>query len=804
MTSSISGIGSGLDVNSIVDQLMQIERQGQRRVVAKRDAIQSRLDALVKIRQQFSALSSAASSLESATKWNAFTASSSDTDVATATTTTNATTGSLSFRVNTLATSAALRSTNTITSTGTVIATGNLLVAKGGQALGFATLASDGSLPLDKYEIRVTQSSAGASRTGLGAPTPTTVITTGVNDTVTATVNGSAETYTIAAGTYTRADLATALQNASGGALEAGVGVTTNRLTLTTTREGSAASLQVTGGSALADLGLGIDESAAVGVDGIVKVGETSTTLTDIDVGGTATLAAATGSVSVTFGGGVRVGAINARNVSLGSGTLKSVVDAINQANVGVTAAAVKVGSDAYRLQISSATAGSAGKLNLDTSVFSGVGGLTTMSAGTDAEITIGDGEGAYTVQSASNTVTSLLPGVTISLKKTSEAPVTLSIARDPAALADKVNALVTAANTALAEIRRQSAYDVASKRGGPLAGVSAVRSLANSVAQAVTGVVSGNTLGAGNGVGLGLSRDGNLTFNRTKFLEAYDADPNGVADLFVQRATATDPLIGFSKATTRTKPGTYAIEITTAATRASVTGTALGGGVITNAETLDVKVGTTTATYAAAAGESLASIAAGLNAAFAANNLALSASVNSNQLVIQATKYGATGTFSVRSSATGPGQSGVAATASTWEELLGVDVVGTIGGVTGTGSGNVLTTGANDAILPGLSITSLATSPGSYGSVTYAPGIAARVARAALGANDAAAGAITTAEEGSRATIRRYNKDIDDWDRRLADRQLRLKLQYATLDTTLGQLRSQSTWLSSQISTLQ
>jgi hypothetical protein len=87
--------------------------------------------------------------------------------------------------------------------------------------------------------------------------------------------------------------------------------------------------------------------------------------------------------------------------------------------------------------------------------------------------------------------------------------------------------------------------------------------------------------------------------------------------------------------------------------------------------------------------------------------------------------------------------------------------------------------------------------------TITYAPGIAARLARVVLAANDSATGSITAAEEGTRSTIRRYDKDIDEWDRRLADRQLRLKLQYASLDTTLGQLRSQSSWLAAQVSSL-
>lgn len=803
MTSSISGLGSGLDINSIVDQLMQLERKPQQRVIAQRDDVQARLDALGKVRSSFRFLNTAATMLDRASLWKAFTSATSDDTIATATSAANATTGSLTFTVDRLATTAALRSTNTIASPNTVIASGNLLIAKGGTALGLSSLASDASLPVGKYDIRVTQSSAAASRTATSALDATTVITAGDNDTITANINGSATTITIAAGSYTRSGLASAITAAAGNALTASVSATTQRLTLKTLAEGSAASIEITGGTALGDLGLDVDASAAIGADGIVKVGDTETTISSISAGGTASLAAETGSVTATFSGGLRVGVLSARNVSLGTGTLSAVVNAINGANNGVTAAAIKVGTDAYRLQVTSTSAGSSGRLNLDTAVFAGMGGLSTVSQGNDAKITIGDGEGAYSVESASNTVSNVLPGVTINLKKQSTDPVTISIARDASALAGKVNGLVNAANSVISQINDLSKYDATSKKGGPLTGVATMRALVASVTQAVATAVNGNSLGAGNQAGISVNRDGTIAFNQQKFLDAYNADPDTVSDLFVRRASTDNAAVTFSGASASTRSGSYAVQVTTPATRAAVTGSALGSGTITDAETIDVKVGSTSATYAATAGESLTSIADGLNAAIAASGLALSASVSSGQLVVRATAYGASGSFSVRSNATGTGQTGVASADNSWEAHNGVDIAGTIDGKTAKGSGAVLTVPTTDSKIPGLAVTVTGTSSGSYGTVTYAPGIAARLALAVIGATDAKVGSITAAEQGSQASVQRYNKDIDDWDRRLADRQARLKAQYATLDTTLGQLRNQSGWLSAQIAGL-
>ena len=46
-------------------------------------------------------------------------------------------------------------------------------------------------------------------------------------------------------------------------------------------------------------------------------------------------------------------------------------------------------------------------------------------------------------------------------------------------------------------------------------------------------------------------------------------------------------------------------------------------------------------------------------------------------------------------------------------------------------------------------------------------------------------------------------NDQISDWDIRLADKQTQLNKQYSDLETTLASLQSQSSWLSSQLSSL-
>jgi flagellar hook-associated protein 2 len=256
------------------------------------------------------------------------------------------------------------------------------------------------------------------------------------------------------------------------------------------------------------------------------------------------------------------------------------------------------------------------------------------------------------------------------------------------------------------------------------------------------------------------------------------------------------------------TRAGTYAVDITQAAAQASKTGTALLGAGLLAAETIDVRVGGATgvtATYAAHAGETLDSVADGLNAAFAQQSLAMSAQVVGGQLVLRSSAYGSLASFEVRSSALGAAgdQTGLVAATGVWESHAGVDVAGTINGVAATGNGQALIAPALDPSLGGLALTITATAPGSLGTFSYIPGIAARLDAAASDAIDFGTGSITTAISGRQSQIGEIDSRISDWDVRLAQREATMRAQYAAMETALGKLKDQSNWLAGQLASL-
>ncbi|HKT01392.1 MAG TPA: flagellar filament capping protein FliD [Rugosimonospora sp.] len=81
--------------------------------------------------------------------------------------------------------------------------------------------------------------------------------------------------------------------------------------------------------------------------------------------------------------------------------------------------------------------------------------------------------------------------------------------------------------------------------------------------------------------------------------------------------------------------------------------------------------------------------------------------------------------------------------------------------------------------------------------------GLATTLNNLAKGATDIVAGTLTTAIQGRTSEIKQLNAQIDDWTTRLADRQNTLQQQFTAMEVSLGQLKNQSSWLSSQIASL-
>jgi flagellar hook-associated protein 2 len=110
-TISSAGIGSGLDVNSIVTQLVALEKTPLKTLALKATNVQAQISAFGEIQSQFAALTDVTTRISAASTWGARTASSSNVSAATITATGTANATSFSLEVDQLAQSQSVSST---------------------------------------------------------------------------------------------------------------------------------------------------------------------------------------------------------------------------------------------------------------------------------------------------------------------------------------------------------------------------------------------------------------------------------------------------------------------------------------------------------------------------------------------------------------------------------------------------------------------------------------------------------------------------------------------------------------------
>jgi flagellar hook-associated protein 2 len=91
----------------------------------------------------------------------------------------------------------------------------------------------------------------------------------------------------------------------------------------------------------------------------------------------------------------------------------------------------------------------------------------------------------------------------------------------------------------------------------------------------------------------------------------------------------------------------------------------------------------------------------------------------------------------------------------------------------------------------------------GTGAGATAVPGVAQRLLAVAKNATDSTTGTLTLKAKSQDTLATDLQKRIDDWDIRLATRRATLERQYTAMESALSSLQNQSSWLSSQISSL-
>jgi flagellar hook-associated protein 2 len=514
-------------------------------------------------------------------------------------------------------------------------------------------------------------------------------------------------------------------------------------------------------------------------------------------------------------GAGIKTVTIDGTNNSL-----SGIRDAINKANIGVTATIVNDGGTSpYRLALSTTATGKSNSLKI--SVTDDAPGTSTALSGLlnhdpagsqalsetltaqNAEFKV-DG---IAVSKASNTVTDTIAGVTLSLTKTNIGNASaITVARDTAAITSSVNAFVKAYNDMSKTLKDAVAFNPETKASAILNGESIVRSIETQI----RGVLNAPVIGGSNNftnlskVGISIQKDGSMVVDSAKLQAAVDNNFGDLAGLFAVAGKSSDSLVAYSGASAKTTPGAYAVTVTQLATKGSTTGTGVAGLLIdASNDTLSVELNGVTAnislgqkTYGSAA-ELAAEIQTKINGAanFSSAGSTISVSESGGKLTFTSNKYGSTSTANIT------GGNGLA-NLQLGTGVTGLDVAGTINGATAIGSGQTLS-GAVGNAADGIKLDITGGSLGERGTVNYSQGYAYQFNKIAntLLAGD---GMISSRTDGITASLKSLTKTRELANAKLVDIEKRYRVQFTALDLAIGKMTTTSNYLTQQLAALQ
>ena len=526
------------------------------------------------------------------------------------------------------------------------------------------------------------------------------------------------------------------------------------------------------------------------------------TLLTDLSLGSgnVGLVAGDTFKVQGTRGDGSTV----SLSFTVGAGdTVQTMLDRINDPTSGFGAGARKAtatmsngrivltdatGGDSQLSLSLTATHAAGGNVSLGRVTTATTGRARELVAGTDAKVII-DG---VALQRSSNTITDAISGVTLNvLQAEIGTPVELTVTRDGESIRGAVNAVATAYNALVKFVSDQRVA------GQPLANSSPLRAAMSSITNTLLSPVTGATgLYSRPAVaGLSLQKDGTLVLDAAMFDKALTTSYADVARLFQTGGTASNSDVTYGFSSDRTKAGTYAVDITTAATTASVTGAGFSGVYVDDGSPDTMKI--TDATTAASGniqlenGDTTETIVNKLNAMFATNKMNVVASANGTDISITGTQYGSAAAFTVEYTAGGTDgstQLGIAASS-----YAGVDVAGTIGGLAAIGSGRSLTGGTGGAT-EGLAIKYTGTATGAMGTISFMHGAAGSLYFAADAIARSGDGAVATQQESIQRTITSLTTRADTVQQMLDRRRELLIAQYTAMEAAISRIQSQGT----------
>lgn len=237
----------------------------------------------------------------------------------------------------------------------------------------------------------------------------------------------------------------------------------------------------------------------------------------------------------------IQVGGADSVDVEVkGEMTLTQIAEAINVSEAGVTASIINNGSSDF-LILSAKNTGTSNTINVTGSNRPAEGDWRSFSysvgtpnnwisqqTASSASVNIN----GLPITSESNTITSAIPNVSLTLLKDSTTGTTLTVSRDSqSGISSALNSFITAFNSAANTMKTLGAYNPETKVAGALQGDATLRTARSQISSMMQISAGGSSVFQTlTDIGVTLQADGTLKLDGAKLSAAVNADFGGVA----------------------------------------------------------------------------------------------------------------------------------------------------------------------------------------------------------------------------------------------------------------------------------
>jgi flagellar hook-associated protein 2 len=539
------------------------------------------------------------------------------------------------------------------------------------------------------------------------------------------------------------------------------------------------------------------------------------------------TTASYTGSQNKTYT--FTVGGVGTQTVGSGDITLNW-TDGTNTGSIVVSSADTEVelsgtGSDGLKLSFAAGKLVAGDKLQVQTFA-------PLLQQAQDAQISMGSTTGGgspLSVTSDTNFVKNLIPGVTLNLKKVTDAnPVIINVDRDVDKVEQQIDDFVTKINDVLGAIDDQFKFDSkATDKTGILFGDSTLimvqNSLRNLVSSKISGLDAEYKMLADVGIRFGTS--GKLTVaDRSKLQTAILEHPEDLQKLLAPSGNSSNDKISFMSLTDKTKASSsgYEVNITQAASQGY-----MRGSLITDLETTPLVIDSsnknlalkidgivsetitlTEKTYANSA-DLVSEIQQKINADRKIGNLGVEVSYFDNgsdgYLVLTSGNYGKNSKVEI--------QGGIANSAlvklglALGQVFSGEDVLGTINGEKATGIGQLLTGDAGNSKTAGLrlkiELTEADLLTAGDATIKVFRGVAGQAQSVVNSLTKDTDGAFASRTKALQSQVDDIKSQVEKMNQLMELKRQRLADRFNEMESLIGQLNSESQYLTSAIANL-